>query len=184
MVSTPLRVLDCARPVNGSVAIVVSANRTGSAPAVSVLGTGFDHPMRRRRAPGESWFGGGHRAVEDALAVADRTRADLDVIELYDPFSVVTLILLEEYGLCEPGGASKLVQSGGIAPGGSLPTNTGGGQLSGFYLQGMTPLAEAVIQLRGAGGARQVPNTTTALVGGIGGRIDHHACAILEREAA
>jgi acetyl-CoA acetyltransferase len=184
MVSTPLRVLDCARPVNGAVAVIVSADRPGNAPAISVLGTGFEHPMRRRRAPGESWFGGGRRAVDDALRVADRTRADLDVLELYDPFSVVTLILLEEYGFCEPGGASKLVQTGGIAPGGSLPTNTGGGQLSGFYLQGMTPLAEAIIQLRDTGGARQVAGAKTALVGGIGGRIDHHACAILEREDA
>lgn len=184
MISTPLRVLDCARPVNGAVALVVSTHRAGTAAAVTVRGIGFDHPMRRRRSPGESWFGGGRLALDDALSAAGRTRSDLDVLELYDPFSVVTLILLEEYGFCEPGGAGKLAQSGGLAPGGSLPTNTGGGQLSGFYLQGMTPLAEAVIQLRGAGAERQVAHAKTALAGGIGGRIDHHACAVLEREDA
>ncbi len=69
------------------------------------------------------------------------------------------------------------------APAAHCPTNTGGGQLSGFYLQGMTPLAEAVIQLRGAGGERQVPGATVALVGGIGGRLDHHAALVLERAA-
>ncbi|GAB2983135.1 thiolase family protein [Amycolatopsis acidiphila] len=176
MVSTPLRRLDCARPVNGAAAVVVSKDGAG----VRIRGIGREHPVRRRRAGAESWFGGGRRAAEDALAAAGMTRADLDVLELYDPFSVVTLCLLEEYGFCEPGKAGPLVRSGALAPGGSLPTNTGGGQLSGFYLQGMTPLVEAIVQLRGAGGERQVAGARTALVGGIGGRLDHHACLILE----
>lgn len=111
------------------------------------------------------------------------TRGDLDVAELYDPFSVVTLMLLEEYALAGGVPAGKFVASGETSRGGELPTNTGGGQLSGFYLQGMTPLAEAMIQLRGEGGERQVDGAATALVGGIGGRIDHHAALILERAA-
>jgi acetyl-CoA acetyltransferase len=180
MVSTPLRRLDCARPVNGAAAVVISAEQ----PGVRIRGIGRDHPVRRRRAGGESWFGGGRRALDDALTAAGMTRADLDVLELYDPFSVVTLCLLEEYGFCEPGKAGPLVRSGAIAPSGVLPANTGGGQLSGFYLQGMTPLVEAIIQLRGHGGDRQVPGARTALVGGIGGRLDHHACLILEASAA
>ncbi|HEY3878167.1 MAG TPA: thiolase family protein [Trebonia sp.] len=186
MISTPLRVLDCARPVNGAVAVIVSAARpAGQAkPAVEIRGMGAVHPMRRRRAGGESWFGGGRPAVDDALAMAGLARDELDVAELYDPFSIVTLCLLEEYGFCEPGQAGKFVRGGGIAPGGDLPVNTGGGQLSGFYLQGMTPLAEAVIQLRGDGGDRQVAGAGTALVTGIGGRIDHHEALVLAREAA
>jgi acetyl-CoA acetyltransferase len=191
MIATPLRVLDCARPVNGAVAVVVSsvrpsANAANGAypPAIDVRGMGAVHPMRRRRAGGESWFGGGARAVDDALAMAGVTRDDLDVVELYDPFTIVTLCLLEEYGLCEPGGAGEFVRGGAIAPGGKLPLNTGGGQLSGFYLQGMTPLAEAIIQLRGTGGDRQVPGARTALVTGIGGRVDHHEALVLTRAAA
>ena len=181
VIAEPLRRLDCARPVNGAAAVIVSADPgVGRAPRVVVRGSGTVHPMRRRRAGAESWFGGGRRAVDDALAAAGRTRADLDVLELYDPFSVVTLHLLEEYGFCPPGGAGPLARAGGIAPGGELPTNTGGGQLSGFYLQGMTPLVEAVEQLRGDAGARQVPQARTALVGGIGGRLDHHAALVLE----
>jgi acetyl-CoA acetyltransferase len=116
--------------------------------------------------------------------MAGTSRAGLDVVELYDPFSVVTLCLLEEYGFCESGQAGAFARGGGIAPGGELPVNTGGGQLSGFYLQGMTPLAEAVIQLRGTGGDRQVAGARTALVTGIGGRIDHHEALVLAREAA
>ncbi|HVV08052.1 thiolase family protein [Amycolatopsis sp.] len=179
LVSTPLRRLDCARPVNGAAAVVVSSEGDG----IRIRGVGREHPVRRRRAGGESWFGGGRRALDDALGEAGMSRADLDVLELYDPFSIVTLCLLEEYGFCEPGKSGPLVSSGALAPGGSLPTNTGGGQLSGFYLQGMTPLVEAVVQLRGEGGGRQVPGARTALVGGIGGRLDHHACLILERAA-
>jgi acetyl-CoA acetyltransferase len=148
-----------------------------------VRGTGREHPVRRRRAGAESWFGGGTRAVDDALAQAGMARSDLDVVELYDPFSIVTLILLDEYRLTGDVPAGAFVREGRTGPGGSLPTNTGGGQLSGFYLQGMTPLAEAVIQLRGAGGQRQVPGASVALVGGIGGRLDHHAALVLERAA-
>lgn len=180
LVSTPLRRLDCARPVNGAVAVLLTADPgIGEHRRIAVRGTGRAHPVRRRRAGAESWFGGGRPAVDAALAEAGMSRADLDVLELYDPFTVVTLALLEEYGLCAPGEAGPLARSGALGPGGALPTNTGGGQLSGFYLQGMTPLAEAVVQLRGAGGDRQVPGAATALVGGLGGRSDHHACLVL-----
>lgn len=184
MISDPLRRLDCARPVNGAVAVIVSADpAVGNPVRVDIRGTGRDHPVRHRRTGAESWFGGGRRCVDDALAEAGMTRDNLDTVQLYDPFSVVTLILLEEYGLTGGAPAGKFVREGNTAAGGTLPTNTGGGQLSGFYLQGMTPLAEALVQLRGTGGGRQVPGASTALVGGIGGRIDHHAALILERAA-
>lgn len=180
VIAAPLRRLDCARPVNGAAAVVVTADPgIGLARRVQVLGSGSVHPVRRRRAGAESWFGGGRRAVEDALVSAGVRHCDVDVLELYDPFTVVTLHLLEEYGFCQPGHAGPLAREGGIGPAGRLPTNTGGGQLSGFYLQGMTPLVEAVVQLREEGAGRQVPGARTALVGGIGGRVDHHACLVL-----
>ena len=192
MVSSPLRLLDCARPVNGGAALVVGTPRRGDAsrPPVHVRGMGQWHPMRRRRAPGESWFGadadeaGTRQALDRVLQAAGRRRDDIDVLQLYDPFSVITLCLLESYGFCPWGEAGPLVRSGATSPGGSLPTNTGGGQLSGFYLQGMTPLVEAMVQLRGDGGDRQVGGAGTALVAGIGGRVDHHAFLVLDREAA
>lgn len=180
IVATPLRRLDCARPVNGGAAVVVSAAPTDTRPAVRILGTGREHPVRHRRSGAESWFGGGRTAIDTALDRAGLTRSDLDMVQLYDPFTVVTLALLEEYGFAAPGTAGPMAREGQFAPGGALPVNTGGGQLSGFYLQGMTPLVEAVDQLRGAAGDRQVDGAGTALVGGIGGRMDHHACLILE----
>ncbi|CDO31261.1 thiolase family protein [Mycolicibacterium porcinum] len=183
MIAEPLRLLDCARPVNGAVAVLLT-NQPSTGPArLRVRGTGRQHPVRRRRAGAESWFGGGRSAVDDALDQAGMSRSDLDIAELYDPFSIVTLLLLDEYRLTGAVPAGDFVRDGQTGPGGTLPTNTGGGQLSGFYLQGMTPLAEAVIQLRGAGGNRQVPNAAVALVGGIGGRLDHHAALVLERAA-
>jgi acetyl-CoA acetyltransferase len=183
MVAEPLRLLDCARPVNGAVAVVLTGRNSVGTARLRIRGIGREHPVRRRRAGAESWFGGGRRAVDDALTQAGIVRTDLDIAELYDPFSIVTLVLLDEYRLTGGTPAAAFVREGGVGPGGALPTNTGGGQLSGFYLQGMTPLAEAVIQLRGAGGRRQVPDATVALVGGIGGRVDHHAALVLERVA-
>jgi len=184
MIAEPLRRLDCARPVNGGVAIVMSNDpAVGNDVRITIRGTGRDHPVRHRRAGRESWFGGGRRAVDDALSVAGMTRSDLDAAQLYDPFSVVTLLLLDEYELTGGVPVGEFVRSGGTGRGGVLPTNTGGGQLSGFYLQGMTPLAEAIVQLREQGGDRQVPGVATTLVGGIGGRLDHHAAMVLERAA-
>jgi acetyl-CoA acetyltransferase len=183
MIAEPLRLLDCARPVNGAVAVVLTGRPSVGGIRLRVRGTGREHPVRRRRAGAESWFGGGGRAVQDAFDQAGMVRSDLDVAELYDPFSIVTLALLDEYRLTGDVPAGAFVRDGHTGPGGTLPTNTGGGQLSGFYLQGMTPLAEAMIQLRGAGGQRQVPGATVALIGGIGGRMDHHAALVLERAA-
>jgi acetyl-CoA acetyltransferase len=183
MIAEPLRLLDCARPVNGAVAVLLTGDESVGTQRIRVRGTGRYHPVRRRRAGAESWFGGGARAVDDALEQAGMKRSDLDVAELYDPFSIVTLMLLDEYRLTGAVPVGAFVHDGHTGPGGTLPTNTGGGQLSGFYLQGMTPLVEAVVQLRGSGGERQVPAATVALVGGIGGRVDHHAALVLERAA-
>jgi len=180
MVADPLRVLDCARPVNGAAAVLVSDRRPNSHRSLIVRGASFEHPVRRRRAGGESWFGGGGSAASDALTAAGMTHADIDVVQLYDPFSIMTLCLLEEYGFAKPGNAGAMALGGDLAPGGALPTNTGGGALSGFYLQGMTPVVEAIEQLRGDAGARQVPEARTAFVSGLGGRNDHHAALVLE----
>ncbi|OBH25278.1 thiolase [Mycobacterium sp. E342] len=183
MIAEPLRRPDCARPVNGAVAVVVTGDTALGHNRIRLRGFGRSHPVRRRRAGAESWFGGGRSAVNTALAQAGMARSDIDVVELYDPFSIVTLILLAEYGLTNDAPVGAFVQEGRIGPGGDRPVNTGGGQLAGFYLQGMTPLAEAILQLRGLGGARQVSDASTALVSGLGGRMDHHAVVVLERAA-
>jgi acetyl-CoA acetyltransferase len=75
---------------------------------------------------------------------------------------------LEAYGFCKPGQGGPFVAAGGISPDGRIPTNTGGGQLSGFYCTGFTAIAEAVRQLRGEAGATQVRDARVGLVSGHG----------------
>jgi acetyl-CoA acetyltransferase len=109
---------------------------------------------------------------------------DVQMAQVYDAFSYVGLQALEDYGLCKRGEASHDIAAGHTSPGGALPVNTNGGHLSGFYLQGMTPVAEAVIQARGEGGARQSPHNKLILTTGNGGRMDYHAALLLSPEPA
>ncbi len=111
--------------------------------------------------------------------MAGVTVDDVDLLELYDCYTFTVLVTLEDYGFCAKGEGGKFVANGRTGPGGELPVNTGGGQLSSYYLWGMTPLTEAVIQARGQGGGRQVDNHDVILVSGNGGILDHHSTLIL-----
>jgi acetyl-CoA acetyltransferase len=113
------------------------------------------------------------------MAMAGVKPADVDVCELYDCYTFTVLITLEDYGFCAKGEGGPFAASGALAPGGSLPTNTGGGQLSGYYLWGVTPLSEAVVQARGQGGDRQAPARDVVLVSGNGGVLDYHGTVVL-----
>jgi acetyl-CoA acetyltransferase len=88
-------------------------------------------------------------------------------------------VTLGDYGFCAKREAGALVASGSTAPGGALPVNTGGGQLSSFYMWGMTPVVEAVIQARGEGGERQAPRRDVVLVSGNGGLLSTHSTLVL-----
>jgi acetyl-CoA acetyltransferase len=184
-IAEPLHLLDCCLISNGGVALVVTnaeRARDLARPPVAVLGWGQGHPGYLRERGRE--FGlrsGAVMSGEAAMKMAGVTTSDIDVCELYDCYTYTTLISLEDYGFCAKGEGGDFVSSGAIAPGGSLPTNTGGGQLSGFYLWGMTPLVEAVTQLRGDAGERQVARCATALVSGNGGILDYHSTLVLGR---
>ena len=89
------------------------------------------------------------------------------------------LLTLEDYGFCAKGDGGPFAASGVLGPAGKLLLNTGGGQLSGYYMWGMTPLSEAVIQARGQGGARQADTHDVILVSGNGGVLDHHSTLVL-----
>jgi acetyl-CoA acetyltransferase len=183
LVAAPLRRLDCARPVSGAVAILLSAGdsvQIGRTIPIEVRGSSQRYSMRRRHAPHSSWAPVGARdAFDDALEQGGCSRADLDMVQIYDPFSVVPLIMLEAVGLAEPGKAGAFIAEGNTSLGGALPVNTGGGQLSGFYLQGATPLVEAIQQLRGTAGKRQVLGAETAMVIAIGGRFEAQSSLLL-----
>lgn len=90
--------------------------------------------------------------------------SDIDVAELYDAFTPLVPLQLEDYGFCPPGGAAEFILAGETAIGGTLPVNTHGGHLSEGYVHGLNHVAEAVDQLRGDAGDRQVAGARTALV--------------------
>jgi acetyl-CoA acetyltransferase len=183
MIADPLRLLDCCLVSNGAVAVIVtSAERAATLrqPPVYVWGWGQAHPgYPNRRGSDFGLVTGAAQSGPEALKMAGVGVSEIDVRELYDCFTYTTLVTLEDYGFCAKGEGGELVASGAIAPGGSHPTNTGGGELSSFYMWGMTPLSEAVIQARGHGGERQVPKHDLVMVSGNGGVLDFHSTLIL-----
>ena len=119
-----------------------------------------------------------------AFAMAGVTAKDLDHVMLYDAFTSGPPIMLESLGLAKPGEGVQLFAEGRSTPGGSLPINTNGGGLSythtGMY--GIFPILEAVRQLRGECGARQVPDAKVSLVNGMGGMLSAAATLVLSNE--
>jgi acetyl-CoA acetyltransferase len=172
-VSTPFGLLDCDIPIDGSVALVVSAaDYAMDCPhrAVKVEAVGGSN--------GEGgWF---HRPDYPKMASADAaaqmwsrtdlTPADLNLAELYDGFTFLTFAWLEALGICGDGEAGPFVEGAErIALDGALPLNTYGGQLSAGRMHGYWLLHEACLQLRGEAGERQVrkrPEVAVAAVGG------------------
>jgi acetyl-CoA acetyltransferase len=182
-IADPFRLLDCCLVSNGGIAVIVTtAERAASLaqPPVHVLGWGQGHPGRSmRRNEDFGLITGAAISGPAALAMAGIGVGDIDVAELYDCYTYTVLITLEDYGFCPKGDGGPFVASGILGPGGKLKLNTGGGQLSSYYLWGMTPLSEAVIQARGQGGDRQVPDHDLVLVSGNGGVLDHHCTLVL-----
>ena len=187
MVADPFRLLDCCLVSNGGIAVIVtSAERAAdlAQPAVHVLGWSQCHPGRYlMRDDDLGLVTGAARSGPRAMAMAGITLDDVDVVELYDCYTFTVLVTLEDYGFCDKGEGGAFVSSGILGPSGKLMLNTGGGQLSGYYMWGMTPLSEAVIQVRGQGGARQADSHSIALVSGNGGVLDHHSTIVLGSEA-
>ncbi len=182
-IAEPFRLLDCCLVSNGGVAVIVTAADRAAAlaqPPVHVLGWAQRHPGHfLRRDDDFGLVSGAARAGPAALAMAGVTLADIDVAELYDCYTYTVLITLEDYGFCAKGEGGPFVSSGVLGPGGTVKVNTGGGQLSGYYLWGMTPLSEGIIQARGQAGERQAPAHDLVLVSGNGGVLDHHATLVL-----
>lgn len=122
-------------------------------------------------------------AGRNAFAMAGMTPDDIDVAEVYDSFTITVLLTLEALGFCKRGEGGQFVSGQRTAPGGAFPLNTNGGGLSyahpGMY--GIFLLIEAVRQLRGEAGARQVLGAETALVHGTGGTLSSGATCILSR---
>jgi acetyl-CoA acetyltransferase len=177
----PFHLFDCCLVSNGGLAVVLtSAERARSLakPPVYLWGMGQGH---LGGDPADTLTSGAVLARETAFPMAQVGIADFDLVELYDCYTFTVLVTLEDYGFCPKGEGGRFVAERVRGPGSGLPVNTGGGQLSSFYMWGMTPVSEAVIQLRGEGGARQVPRHDLALVSGNGGVLSTHSTLVLSR---
>jgi acetyl-CoA acetyltransferase len=161
MISTPLCLLDCDAPCDGSTAVIVSHREVANDldhPAVHINAVGT---ALRGRPSWDQFDDMTTMAARDAgLSMWERTDlapADVDTAQLYDGFSVLAIVWLEALGFCGRGESGPFIEGGGaIARDGLLPLNTAGGQLSGGRLHGFGLIHEACVQLRGEGGARQV----------------------------
>ena len=174
MVSDPLCLYDCDAPIDGSTAIVVSsidAARDLRKPALRI------EAMSGALYGRNSWDQFDDlttMAARDAAAhlwqLTDLKPQDVQLANLYDGFSILTLVWLEALGFCGRGESGAFVEGGQrIARDGPLPLNTGGGQLSAGRLHGFGLLVESCIQLWGEGGARQVPGRPRVALAAAGG---------------
>lgn len=174
MISDPFTVHDCCLVTDGGGAFVVTrADRSKDAPHKSVylLGHGMAASHRTVSCMPDLTVTPSAESGRRAFAMAGLSPKDIDILQVYDAFTINTVLALEDLGFCEKGEGGRFVEGGRIGPGGSLPVNTNGGGLSCVQpnMYGVFATIEAVRQLRGSCGARQVKVARTALVNGNGG---------------
>lgn len=187
----PLRLADCCLISDGGRAYIVTTSeraRDLPHPVVSVMGLGQHNPSTNIIQ--STWMAGptgAKKASETALAMAGIELNDIDACQLYDCFTYTVELTLQDIGFFKPGEGKDWIKETGIDPGGGMPVNTSGGQLSEAYFMGLTPLTEAVLQLMGRAGDRQLgPVTETRtpeiiLTTDNGSVLQTNTCAILRR---
>src|SRR5262245_41933418 len=184
MVSYPFTVRDCCLVTDGGGAIVVTSAERARAlkkPPAYVLGCGQSVTHASISNMPDLTVTGAAASGQAAYQMAKLGPADVDVLELYDAFTINTVLFLEDLGFCKKGEGGAFAAEGRIGPKGSLPVNTNGGGLSychpGMY--GLFLLIEAVRQLRGECNARQVKDCEVAIAHGNGGVLSSQATVIL-----
>lgn len=175
MISSPFGLFDCDIPIDGAAVVIVSAADAAKdcrLPPLRIEALGS--ALRSQ----ETWDQradlttmGAHDAAADMWARTDFKPKDVDVMGLYDGFSIFVPMWLEALGFCGHGEAKDFIAEGNIGPDGRFPVNTGGGQLSGGRLHGFGLLYETCLQLWGEGETRQVKDAKTAVCGMGGGFI-------------
>jgi len=189
MVSDPLGRLDCCLVTDGAAAVIMTradrAKDHRKAP-IYLLGAAAEQWHKQISAMQDVCVTAASASGQRALDMAGVGLRDVDVVELYDAFTISTIMLLEDLGFCPKGEGGRFVSDGNIGPGGSLPVNTNGGGLScchpGMY--GLFTIVEAIRQLRGEAGERQVTGAEIALCQGSGGVFSSQVTNILAGEAA
>jgi acetyl-CoA acetyltransferase len=184
MVSDPLSVRDsCLVTDGGGAYVLVRADRAKDLPhkPVYVLGNGTACWNRQISSMHDVTVTAAKDSGAAAFAMAGLAPKDIDVLALYDAFTINVLLFLEDLGFCKKGEGGPFVENGAIAPGGRLAVNTNGGGLSCVHpgMYGIFALIEGVRQLRGNCGERQIAGAKTALAHGNGGTLSSQATAIL-----
>lgn len=184
MVGDPLSVLDCCLVTDGAAAIVMTRMdraRDLARPPVAVLGAAQETSHREIMCMPDLTVTAARESGARAFAAAGVGQADVDVLQLYDAFTINPILFLEDLGFCPKGEGGRFVEGGRIAPGGALPVNTSGGGLSYCHpgMFGLFTIVESVRQLRGECGDRQVTGATIALAHGNGGVLSSQATVIL-----
>src|SRR5690606_2659346 len=188
MVSDPLTVRDSCLVTDGAGAyVLVRADRARDLPhqPVYVLGSATACWNRQISSMDDLTVTAATQSGAAAYAMAGLRPQDIDVVELYDAFTINPILFLEDLGFCKKGEGGAFVNDGALAPGGRPPVHTNGGELSCVHpgMYGMFITIEAVRQLRGEAGERQVSNAETALVHGNGGVLSSQATTILGLES-
>ena len=184
MMSTPLHLRDCCLVNDGGGAVIVTTAeraRNLKKKPVWVLGCGESHTHRGITGMPDLTVTPAKLSGERAFRMSGLTPSGIDVLELYDSFTITVLLQLEDLGFCPKGEGGRFVEGGRLAPGGDRPANTGGGGLSCLHtgMFGIFLLIEAARQLRGECGERQVAGAKTALCNGIGGNLASSGTVIL-----
>ncbi len=188
LVADPLHKLDCCVISDGGGACVLTtAERAADLDVrpVYILGAAHSttHHMNISAMP-DLTVSPAAQCGPLAFARAGIGPADVDVAQLYDSFTITVVLTVEDLGFCAKGEGGAFVENGGLGIGGRLPTNTDGGGLSACHpgMRGMFLIVEAVRQLRGLGGATQVPDARIAVAHGTGGMLSTGATLILGKE--
>ena len=188
MVSDPLTVRDCCLVSDGAAAIVMTRSdraRQLCPKPVFVLGASHETTHREIAMMPSLTTSGTAAASRRAFAQAGIKPADVDVVELYDAFTINTILFLEDMGFCSKGEGGPFVSGGRIAPGGELPVNTNGGGLSCVHpgMYGLFTITEAAQQIMGVCGDRQIAAVNIAVAHGNGGELSSEAVVVLGSSA-
>lgn len=189
LVADPFSARDCCLVTDGAAAVVMTrADRAKDlcARPAYVLGGAQATTHREIASMPDLTVTGLADAGRRAYAQAGVAAADIDVVELYDAFTINTILFLEDLGFCAKGEGGAFVEGGRIAPGGALAVNTNGGGLSCVHpgMYGLFTIVEAARQLGGQAGERQIANARLAIAQGNGGELSHEALVILGTEEA
>jgi len=183
MISDPLGKLDCCLVTDGAAALVLTRPeraRDGPQKPVYLLGAAMAHHHRMISEMADLTLTAARDSGPRAFAMAGYGPNDMDTVQLYDAFTINTILFLEDLGFCAKGEGKDFVSAGRIAPGGALPVNTNGGGLSCVHpgMYGLFVMIEAIGQARGTCGERQIGGANLCLAHGNGGVLSSQVTTI------